>query len=595
MQITTRPELIGTFGMVTSTHWLASAAGMAVLEKGGNAFDAAAAAGFVLQIVEPHLNGPGGEVPVIFYSAEEDRVRVLCGQGVTPAALTIERLRGMGLDAMPGTGFLPAVVPGAFGAWMVMLRDYGRLPLADILDYAIGYAQDGFPALPRMCGAVLASGDFFKAEWPSSAAVWLPDGAAPRPGRRFATPQVAETYRRILAEALAAGNDRKQQIERAKDCFYRGFVAQAIERFMHAAPVMDTSGTPHRGLMTLADLAAWQPRYEEPVSYDYAGYRVHKTGPWGQGPVFLQQLALLKGFDVGAMDPVGAEFVHTIVECAKLAFADREVFYGDPDFAEVPLDVLLSEAYNDERRRRIDPARAALELVPGDLPGSAGRLQLLLDNAGRGVEGMVGSGEPTYAEVPEVDGDTVHLDVVDRWGNMVSATPSGGWLQASPAVPELGFCITTRGQMFWLEPELPSGLAPGKRPRTTLTPTLVTRDGRPSMAFGTPGGDQQDQWSLQLFLRHVHHGMNLQAAIDAPMFSTAHFPSSFYPRAMKPGHLALEGRFSAATVEDLERRGHRIELKGDWDLGRLCAVRVTDGMLRAAATPRLMQAYAAGR
>ena len=595
MQITTRPELIGTFGMVTSTHWLASAAGMAVLEKGGNAFDAAAAAGFVLQIVEPHLNGPGGEVPIIFYSAAEDRVRVLCGQGVTPAALTIEHIHDIGLDAMPGTGFLPAVVPGAFGAWMVMLRDYGRLPLADILEYAIGYAQDGFPALGRMCGSILAAAAFFRAEWPTSAEVWLPEGVPPRPGRRFATPRIADTYRRILSEAAAAGNDRRRQIERANDCFYRGFVAEAIVRFMQTEPLMDTSGSRHRGLMTLDDLAGWEPRYEEPVSYDYAGYRVHKTGPWGQGPVFLQQLALLKGFDIGAMDPEGPDFVHTVVECAKLAFADREVFYGDPDFADVPLEALLSDAYNDERRRLIDPAKVSLELVPGKLQGTDERLRAVLAHAGRGVEGMVGSGEPTFADVPEVEGDTVHLDVVDRWGNMVSATPSGGWLQASPTVPELGFCITTRGQMFWLDPELPSALAPNKRPRTTLTPTLVTRDGRPAMAFGTPGGDQQDQWSLQLFLRHVHHGMNLQAAIDAPMFSSAHFPSSFYPRAMRPGHLALEGRFPAATLRELRRRGHQIEIRGDWDLGRLCGVRVTDGLLRAAATPRLMQAYAIGR
>ncbi len=595
MQITTRPELIGTFGMVTSTHWLASAAGMAVLEKGGNAFDAAAAAGFVLQIVEPHLNGPGGEVPIIFYSAGEDRVRVICGQGVTPRQLSIDHIRGLGLEAMPGTGLLPAVVPGAFGAWMLMLRDYGRLDLADILGYAIGYAQDGFPALGRMCGSILAAADLFKTEWPTSAAIWLPDGRPPRPARRFATPGIAETYRRILAEAEAAGSDRQRQIERAKDCFYRGFVAEAIDRFMRAAPVMDTSGSRHHGVLTADDMAAWEPGYEEPVSYDYAGYRVHKTGPWGQGPVFLQQLALLKGFDVADMDPLGPDFVHTVVECSKLAFADREVFYGDPDFVDVPLETLLSDDYNDRRRRLIDPARASLDLVPGDLPSSDRRLKLLLENAGRGVEGMVGSGEPTFADVPEVEGDTVHLDVVDRWGNMVSATPSGGWLQASPAIPELGFCITTRGQMFWLEPDMPSALVPGKRPRTTLTPTLVTRDGRPAMAFGTPGGDQQDQWQLQLFLRHVHHGMNLQAAIDAPMFSSAHFPASFYPRAMKPGHLAIEARFPEATLEELRRRGHEIELKGEWELGRLCAVRMTGDLMRAAATPRLMQAYAVGR
>ncbi|WP_046867471.1 gamma-glutamyltransferase family protein [Microvirga massiliensis] len=592
---TTRPELIGSFGMVTSTHWLASAAGMATLEKGGNAFDAAAAAGFVLQIVEPHLNGPGGEVPIILQAAGDERVRVICGQGVAPAGLTIDHILSLGLEAVPGTGLLPAVVPGAFGAWMLMLRDHGQLPLADVLEYAIGYAENGFPALPRMCASILAAEEFFRTEWPSSAEAWLKNSRTPVPNARFVSPQIAATYRRILREAQSAGSDRVRQIERARACFYEGFVAEAVDRFFRTEPVMDTSGRPHRGVLAGDDLAVWQATYEDPVSYDYAGYRVHKTGPWGQGPVFLQQLALLKGFDLAAMDPVGPDFVHTVVECAKLAFADREIFYGDPNFTEVPLETLLSDAYADERRCLVDPRCASRELRPGELDGREERLQFVLANAGRGGEGGVGSGEPTFAVLPEMRGDTVHLDVVDRWGNMVSATPSGGWLQASPTIPELGFCITTRGQMFWLDPALPSSLAPGKRPRTTLTPTLVTRDGKAIMAFGTPGGDQQDQWSVQLFLRHVHHGMNLQAAIDAPMFQTSHFPSSFYPRAMRPAHLALEGRFGAESIADLQRRGHDVEIRGDWDLGRLCAVRAKDGLLRAAATPRLMQAYAVGR
>ena len=595
MQFTTRPELVGTFGMVSTTHWLASTVGMAVLEKGGNAFDAAAAAGFVLQIVEPHLNGPGGEAPIILHSSTERRVRVICGQGVAPAALSRSKVDELGLDVMPGTGLLPAVVPGAFGAWMLLLRDYGTLPLRDILAYAIGYARDGYPAVHRMCASILAAREFFRAEWPTSAEVWLQNGDAPQPGRLFRNPAIAGTYERILRESEAAGGSRERQLEVADATFYRGFVAEAVDRFFRTTEVLDTSGRHNRGLLTADDFSGWRPSIEDPVSYRYCGFDVHKTGPWGQGPVFLQQLALLSGFDLGKLDPLGPDFVHIVTECAKLAFADREIFYGDPNFVDVPLETLLGEPYNMKRRRLIDVQTASHELRPGCFGDSARRLDYLLANAGKGSTSVFGSGEPTFAELPEMRGDTVHLDIVDRWGNMISATPSGGWLQASPAIPDLGFCITTRGQMFWLDETMPSSLAPRKRPRTTLSPTLVTRDGQPWMAFGTPGGDQQDQWSVQLFLHHVHHRMNLQEAIDAPMFQTAHFPPSFFPRAMRPGHLALEARFPAATITELRHRGHAVEEKGDWELGRLCAVRCKDGVLRAAASPRHVQGYAVGR
>ncbi|GAB2871128.1 gamma-glutamyltransferase [Paraburkholderia jirisanensis] len=594
MAFTTRPELIGTFGMAASTHWLATASAMAVLEKGGNAFDAAAAAGFVLQIVEPHLNGPGGELPVVFYSAREQRVRVLCGQGVTPATMTIERMRGMGLDVVPGTGLLPAVVPGAFGGWMTLLRDYGQLPLQDVLSYAIGYAENGYPVVPRMAASIVAIKDFFVSEWPTSAQQWLIDGEAPQPNQLFRNPSIAATYKRILEEASAVA-DRTEQCERARHAFYEGFVAEAIDTYFRTTAVLDTSGRRNTGLLTGDDLARWMPSYEEPASYEYAGLKVHKTGPWGQGPVFLQQLALLKGFDIAQMDPTGPDFVHTVIECAKLAFADREVFYGDPRFNDVPLETLLSDAYNDERRKLIDPARASFEFRPGQIGDSRLRMEKVLANAGRQQPGGCGQGEPTFAPLPELRGDTVHLDIVDRWGNMVSATPSGGWLQASPAVPSLGFNVTTRAQMFWMEEGLPSSLGPGRRPRTTLSPTLVTRDGAPYAAFGSPGGDQQDQWSLQLFLRHVHAGMNLQAAIDAPSFQTAHFPGSFYPRAISLGKMSAEGRFPESTLAELRARGHDLTVAGPWSLGRVCAVGLRDGLMRGAATPRQMQAYAVGR
>ena len=593
MQTAGTPELTGDFGMVASTHWLASAAGMAMLELGGNAFDAAVAAGFVLQIVEPHLNGPGGEVPVIFHSAREDRVRVLCGQGTAPEALTIPFVRDtLGLNSVPGTGLLSAVVPGAFGAWMRLLADYGTLPLETVLEPAIGYAENGFPALARVAGALVASEPFFARYWPTSRAVWTAQGVPTRSGQRIKSLAIAQTYRRIIDEAKSGGGDRQSVIERAIAVFYEGFVAEAIDAFSRSEPLMDSSGRAHRGVLTGEDLARWQPTYEDPVSLDYHGVCVHKTGPWGQGPALLQALAILEGYDLSRLDPLGPDYVHLVVEAQKLALADREIFYGDPDFVDVPLDTLLSKDYAAGRRAQIELETASTRLLPGEMGNSAERLAFLLANAGRDQDVGMGTGEPTFAKLP---GDTVHLDVVDRFGNMVSATPSGGWLQSSPAIPELGFCLTTRGQMFWLDPLMASSLAPNKRPRTTLTPTLVTRDGKPIMAMGTPGGDQQDQWGLQMLLAAVHFGANMQAASDTPLFHTGHAPASFFPRTMQPGHLAIEDRFPQATLTELSRRGHAVELKGAYDLGRLCGVGIRDGFLRAGATIRYGQCYAAGR
>jgi len=595
LRFTTRPEIRGTFGAVASTHWIGTAVGMSILERGGNAFDAAVATGFALQIVEPHLNGPGGEVPIILHKAGADRPTVICGQGVAPQAATIEAYRALDLKLIPGTGFLPAVIPGAFDAWMLLLRDYGTMNLREMLEPAIFYAEKGFPLVHRAAAAIQPVVEFFKTEWPSSAAVWLPGGGAPKANQIIRTPDIASAYARILREAEAAGEDRIAQIEAARRTFYSGFVAEAIDRFFATFEATDSTGRRHTGFLRGDDMARWQASVETPLRYDYHGLRVHKTGAWGQGPAFLQALALLKGFDLGTMDPSGPDFVHTIVEAMKLAFMDRDVFYGDPDHVEVPIDVLLSDAYND-RRRRLISRDAVDKLIPSDLPDAERRLAALLALAGSEAGTEIGGGEPTFADIPEVEGDTVHLDVVDRWGNMVAATPSGGWLQSSPAVPGLGFNVTTRGQMYWLDASLPSALAPGRRPRTTLTPTLVTREGKPYLAFGSPGGDQQDQWSLVFFLRHVHQTPNLQAAIDAPLFNSKHLLSSFFPREFSPAKLLIESRYNGKTLKELSDRGHVLSIEDGWALGRLCSVaRGRDGVVRAAATPRYMQAYAAGR
>ncbi|HEY0571981.1 MAG TPA: gamma-glutamyltransferase family protein [Enterovirga sp.] len=591
---TTRPELRGTFGAVASTHWIASAVGMSVLERGGNAFDAVVAAGFVLQVVEPHLNGPGGEVPIILKRAGYGEPVVICGQGSFPAAATPAHFAELGLSQVPGTGLLPAVVPGAFDAWMLLLRDYGTWSVGAVLEAAVGYAEDGFPVLPRVASSILAAQTFFTTEWPSSAEIWLPQGEVPRPRSLLRCPGIAATYRRIVREAEAAGGNRERQIEAARDAFYRGFVAEAVARFYRTAELVDSSGRPHRGLLTADDMSRFSAREEATVSRDYHGVTVHKTGPWGQGPALLQTLALLEGFEIGGMDPAGTEFVHTVVECMKLSYADREVFYGDPDFVDVPLEILLSRGYAEERRKLVGDT-ACRDLVPGDLPGARERMARVLAMAGAETPMGIGHGEPTFAPLPVEWGDTVHVDAVDRHGNMVSATPSGGWLQSSPAVPGLGFSITTRGQMCWLEPGHPSSLRPGARPRTTLTPTLITRDGTGYLAMGTPGGDQQDQWTLSVLLRHLHHGLDLQAAIDLPLFTSKHFPQSFYPRTFEPARLLVEERLGPEPIAELQRRGHDLRIEPPWSLGRVCAAGLRDGFIVAAATPRLMQAYAVAR
>ncbi|GAA3115332.1 gamma-glutamyltranspeptidase/glutathione hydrolase [Kribbella aluminosa] len=583
MTFTTRPTLRGTFGMVSSTHWLASQSAMRILELGGNAFDAGAAAGFVLHVVEPHLNGPGGEVPAIIATADDPAPRVLSGQGVAPAAATIEHYRSLGLTLVPGSGPLAATVPGAVDAWLLLLRDHGTLPLSVVLEPAIEYARNGHPLVPRIADTIATVQELFEQHWPTSAALWLKDGR-PVTGR-FSNAAYADTLERLVREATGA--DRQEQIEGARKAWREGFVADAIDRFSRI-PHRDSSGEDHGGLITGADLAAFEASWEDPATYDWNGYTVAKTGPWGQGPALLQSLAVLAA--LGEVDLDSAEGVHTTVEVMKLSYADREAWYGDA--ADVPLETLLSPAYAAERAKLVG-ADASLELRPGRPDG---RAPVLPSVAAGNETGDATTGEPTVSPVGEMRGDTCHVDVVDRWGNMISATPSGGWLQSSPTIPELGFCLGSRAQMFWLEEGLPASLAPGKRPRTTLTPTLVLRDGAAVMACGSPGGDQQDQWQLLFLLRHLGAGLELQEAIDAPAWHTTGFPSSFYPRATEPGGLVVESRVGAHVRDDLVRRGHVVTESDPWSLGRLCAVRKeSDGILAAAANPRGMQGYAVGR
>jgi gamma-glutamyltranspeptidase/glutathione hydrolase len=575
-EFTTRPVIAGRRGVVTAGHYLAAMAGMRMLEAGGNAIDAGVAAGFALAVLEPHNNGIGGEVPILIYHARARRVVAISGQGVAPRAATIDWFRERGIGLIPGDGLLPATVPAQADTWVTALEQFGTLPLAQVLAPALELARDGFPMTHRLRQCLAANRERFLNEWPGSAAVYLPGGEVPAWGDWQRNPEWAAAMEQLALAETAASGGRSERLQAARDVFYRGSIAERIGDFCASATSRDATGGTHGALLAHGDLAEYRAQVEEPVTLHYRGLDVAKCGPWCQGPVFLQQLALLKGYDLPALGHNSADYLHVWTECAKLAFADREYYYGDPAFVDVPLGRLLSAQYNQSRRGLIDPRQASLELRPGDAGPRPRRLHL-----------GEGSG---------YDHDTTHLDVIDAEGNMIAATPSGGWIQSSPVIPGLGFPLGTRGQMFALDPEHPNCLQPGKRPRATLTPSLVTRAGAPWMVFGTPGGDQQDQWTLQFFLNLVDFGMDLQAALDAPTVHSMHFPSSFYPRAAHPGRLVVEGRIPEAVRTELARRGHEVVVTGDWANGRVLGIRCDPlrRLIWGGASPRNETGYAIG-
>ena len=594
---TTRPVVMGTRGVVTSGHYLATAAGFRMMEQGGNAIDAAAAMCFCLNLLEPQSNGLAGEVPTLIYSARERKVYELSGMGWSAKAFTIEWCRQHGIDLIPGDGYLPACVPAVVGTWAAALARFGTMSFGEVLQPAIELAENGYPVYDSLHNSLASNVAKFTELYPSTGEVYLPGGKAPEVGELHRNPDWAETLRILCrAEKAAAGGGRVAGIEAARDAFYKGEVAERILDFITSTPVEDASGSAHAGLLTYEDFAEWEAEFSEPAHVNYHGLDVHKCTSWTQGPVFLQQLTLLEGFDLNAMEHNSADYLHTLIECAKLAFADREAHYGDPNFDDVPFERLLSKAYADERRALVGE-RASLEMRPGDTGGgypAYATIDVAEDNRralqveAREVRDL-GLG---HAHV----GDTTHLDAVDREGNMVAATPSGGWLGTSPVIRGLGFPIGTRGQMFYLNPARPNALAPRKRPRATLTPSLVMRNDEPFMVFGTPGGDGQDQWTLQFFLNFVHFGMNLQEALDAPTVHSVHFPSSFYPREAYPGRMVAEGRISGDILAELERRGHEVEVTDDWSNGKPMGIRYggPGGVIAGAVSPKGIIGHALG-
>jgi gamma-glutamyltranspeptidase/glutathione hydrolase len=588
---------MGSRGVVTSGHYLATAAGFRIMEQGGNAIDAAAAMCFCLNLLEPQSNGIGGEVPILIYSAKERKAFALCGMGWSPKAFTLDWCRDHGIDLIPGDGYLPACVPAVVDTWALALARFGTMRFAQVVQPAIELAERGYPVYHGLHASLNANRRKFTDLYPTTGEIYCPNGRVPEVGEILRNPDLAAALRLMCrAEAGAQHQGRVAGIQEARDVFYRGEIAKGIVEFIASHPVEDASGAAHTGLLSHEDMAEWHAAVEEPATLSYQDLDVQKCSVWTQGPVFLQQLAILEGFDLAALGHNSADYLHVLIESAKLAFADREAYYGDPLFDPVPLEALLSKAYAGKRRGLIGP-QASREMRPGDVGGGVptyATFDVAADNrralrlAARSVRDL-GLG---HAHV----GDTTHLDAVDHEGNMVAATPSGGWIGSSPVIRGLGFPLGTRGQMFYLNPQRPNALAPRKRPRATLTPSLVTRQGEPYMVFGTPGGDAQDQWTLQFFLNVVVFGMDLQEALDAPTVHSVHFPSSFYPRPAYPGRVEIEARISPEVIADLERRGHEVGLLDGWANGKVMGIRLdrARGVIQGAVSPRRNIGYALG-
>jgi gamma-glutamyltranspeptidase/glutathione hydrolase len=568
------PLIFGRQAVIATEHYLSAAAGARMFAASGNAIDAAVAASLVEGVVNPHMHTIGGEAPMLVYSRDAHRIVAINGNMTAPARATIDYYLSRGIKLIPPEGLLAAGVPAALDALITALRNFGTMSFSQVVEPATALCEDGFPAHVGLSGdpglafataggagaSIASNAKKFAQKWPSSAAVYLPGGKVPSPGDLIRNPALGKFYRRLLeAEASASGRGREAGLEAVRNRFYRGDIAEEIVAWS------DANG----GLLSRDDLAGFTTRIEAPIAAQYHGVTLHKCGPWSQGPVFLQQLGLLQGFDLAAMGHNSSAYIHTCLEAAKLAFADRDAYYADPEFARVPMSELLSDEYSTKRRGLIDSERASMDHRPGDPL----RMRVLAD--GPSAAANWGSG-------------TIHVTAADSKGNMIAVTASGGWIPSSPVIPALGFPLGSRMQTFYLDERHRNALMPHKRPRTTLSPSLATREGEPYLAFGTPGGDQQDQWTLQFFLNVVDFGMNLQDAVEAPKFSTAHFASTFYPHQAYPGLVRIEERIPRSIRDQLAARGHRIEVRPAYSEGHVLAVACNRRLriLQAAADPR---------
>ncbi len=578
----TRPLVMGRNGVVVSGHHLASDAGLDILKKGGNAVDAGVATVFAQAVTEFDRFGLGGEVPILIYLADQGKVVAINGNGPAPLRASIEWFRERNIEAVPGDCFLPAVVPAVVDSLIVALDEHGTMTLGEVLAPAIELAESGFGVYEPFLSRIEGLAPRFQAEWPSSAKIFLPGGAPPRVGDLFVQKDLARTLRRLVeAEAARKAEARKVGLRAARDLFYRGDIARQIIDFQKGFECSDQVGVTSAGLLELEDLERYRAVVEAPEKTTYRGVEVYKVGFWSQGPVMLQALNLLEGYDIRKLGHNTAAYIHLLSEAMKLAYADREWYYADPLFVGVPEQGLLSKAYAAERRKLISLEAPSLELRPGDpFPF----------NGAQTAHAPI----PATVEMGPDRPGTTGTRVADKHGNVFSATPSGGWFPTSPILEGLGFVLGTRGQAFFLDPEKANRLEPGKQPRTTLTPSLALKDGKPFLAWGTPGGDVQDQVNLQVLLRVVDFGMDIQQAVEEPFFQILDFPPSFFPRRVMPGTTTYERRIPAAVIERLEEMGHSMRPIGEWSMGDATALAVDPerGVLFGAAGPRRNKSYA---
>ena len=573
---TGRPVVYGTRGVISSGHYLTSMAGMRMLVDGGNAFDGVVAAGFAAAVVEPIASySLGAEAVFMLYDAASGDLLSLSGQGVAPGRATVDFYRSQGLDTIPtGPGaqaHLSFTVPGVVHALVSMLDRYGTKSLGQVLAPAIEYALSGIPHYEYMIDRLdaAATRGQFDLYPPGGREIFYDDGQLPRPGSILVQKALGETLQRMaMAEADASG-DRASGLRAGLDAFYRGETARTL---VEAAQRVG-------GILSLEDLDGYESKFEEPVSTTFMGHQIYGQSTWTQGPVLMQTLNILEGFDLRAMGHNTPAYIHTVTEAVKLAFADRQAYYGDPDFADVPIDALLSKEYGALRVARIDPAKAYPELPPaGVLPGfEAGGGGMAAAGAAAGAGGH-GSGN---------DDGTTHIAVLDAQGNMACATPSGGSFAGSVFFPEVGCTLSTRIEMFNFDEGHPNALSPGKRPRTTLVNYIVSRNGTPTYTIGCPGGDAQAQANVQLILNTLVFGMNPQEAVEAPRFASHSVTNSFHPHVYYPGRLAVEDGVAQETVEALTALGHEVVRDATCGMGATVARRDPDtGVLSTGGDPR---------
>jgi gamma-glutamyltranspeptidase/glutathione hydrolase len=562
-----RPTIAATRHAIAAGHYLAATAGFDILQAGGNAIDAGCAAGIALGVLQSDLVDVAGVAPIMIYLAEKQEVVTIAGLGTWPKTLDPQLFQREHGGKIP-KGVLRTVVPAAPDAWITALRRYGTMSFGDVAAAAIRLARDGFPMYPLMAASLKRHEADHRA-WPSTAAIFLPNGRVPETGEVFRQTDLGASLQYMAdEERAAASRGREAGLEAARDAFYRGDIARKIVAFMKQ----------EGGLLSAEDLAEYRSPVGPPERRRFGDLEVFTCGAWCQGPVLLQTLALLEGTDLAGLGQNSPDYIHHLTEALKLAFADREAYYADPAVVDVPLATLISSEYAAERRKLIRPDRAAPEMPP---PGDLGR---------EGARFRTSLGDPN----PEPD--TSYVCVADRHGNLFSATPSDG-SYGSPVVPGTGLIPSNRGSQSRPDPRHPAGIAPGKRPRLTPNPALAIRGRDQFLPFGTPGGDVQTQAMLQVLLNLFVFGNDVQSAIEAPRFATYSFPSSFAPFDYYPGRLAVEGRISEPVIAELARRGHEIQRWPDWiwTAGAVCAILADRrrGVLEAGADPR-RAAYALG-